>query len=255
MKISREQKELNRLALLKAGIELMAKEGLREVTLRRIAQHAGLSEPVIYKYFPSKDHLLAAFFTESLRNALKLVESQADFARMGFTAQTHLLIDALLSQYERHRDFVREAYNSLFLSSLSGSLAYLAEEKTLFMERTGKWLAAGVEAKEFFDPPSRTVVLELLWDFHLGLIYYWLKDESEGSTRTLQLMERSLQILDELLRTNLLGRLADLFFFLAREHFMKSVDKLTELTDDQIQIKTRFFENDGQKRKGAKPST
>lgn len=255
MKISREQKELNRLALLNSGIELMSKEGLREATLRRIAQHAGLSEPVIYKYFPSKDHLLAAYFTETLKTALAKAEAQADFTGMSFGAQMHLLIDALLAEYERHRAFVREAYNSLFLSSLSGSLAYMADEKALFIERTGKWLAAAIETEEFHEPPSRTVVLELLWDFHLGLIYYWLKDDSEGSMRTLQLLDQALGILEELLKTNLLGRLADLFFFMAREHFMKSIDKLTELSDDQKAVKTRFFQAHDKKTKGTKRPT
>lgn len=247
MKISREQKAQNRLTLLNAGIELMSREGLREATLRRIAQHAGMSEPVIYKYFPSKDHLLAAFFTESLKTALARVESQPDFAEQSFIGQVHLLIDALLAEYEKHRAFVGEAYTTLFMSSLSGSLAYMADEKKLFMETTHHWLAGAIEAKEFFDPPSRTVVLELLWDFHLGMIYYWLKDTSEGSMRTLQLLDQSLHVLEELLKSNLLGRLADLFFFLAREHFMKSIDNLTNLSDDQKAVKTRFFQKDGKK--------
>jgi TetR/AcrR family transcriptional regulator of autoinduction and epiphytic fitness len=247
MKISREQKALNRRTLLNAGIELMSKEGLREATLRRIAQLAGMSEPVIYKYFPSKDHLLAAYFTETLRTAVARVEAQTDFTQQSFTGQLQLLIDALLAEYEKHRDFVREAYNSLFLSSLSGSLAYMAEEKAMFLDKTGLWLSAAVETGEFGEPPSRTVILELLWDFHLGLIYYWLKDDSDGGMRTLQLLDRSLKILEDLLKSNLLGRMADLFFFLAREHFMKSIDKLTELSDDQKAVKTRFFQGDGKK--------
>lgn len=247
MKISREQKALNRKALLDAGVALMSKEGLREATLRRIAQAAGMSEPVIYKYFPSKDHLLAAYFTESLKSALQRVESQEDFAELSFTSQVHLLIDALLFEYEKHRDFVREAYNSLFMSSLSGSLAYMAEEKALFLEKTETWLAAAIEAKEFNDPPSRTIVLELLWDFHLGMIYYWLKDDTENNIRTLKLLDQSLHILEELLKSNLLGRIADLFFFLAREHFMKSIDNLAGLNDDQKAAKTRFFQSHGKK--------
>ena len=250
MKITREQKEKNRTALLEAGVDLMSEEGLKEVTLRRIALRAGLSEPVIYNYFPSKDHLLAAYFIDTFKKALVRAEAQTDFAELGFSEQIHLLMDALLAEYEKHRDFVSEAFQNLFLSGLSGSLAYLAEEKNLFVEMTKHWLDGAVEAKEFPLPPSSTVIVELIWDFHLGLIFYWLKDTSDGSMRTLQLLDRSLGILGDLLKSNMFGRMTDLLYFFAREHFMKSIDKLTELTHDQKVIKTRFFQNNGKKTKG-----
>lgn len=250
MKISREQKEQNRLALIQAGVELMSAEGLKEASLSRIARQAGLSEPVIYKYFPSKDHLIGAYFAEALLKAFANVESQKDFAELPFSQQLHLLLDALLAQYEPRKKFVEQAYGSLFVSGLSGSLTYLAESKAIFSERVGHWLSGAVEAGEFEAAKGSSFIVELIWDFQLGLTYYWLRDQSDGSMRTLELMDRSLRLMDEVLTSNIIGRLSDLLFFLFREHFIKSVDRFASLTDGQRSIKTRFFKDHGKKRKG-----
>lgn len=250
MKISREQKERNRLALIKAGVELMSAEGLKEASLSRIARHAGLSEPVIYKYFPSKDHLIGAYFTEAMIKALESTESQRDFAELPFSQQIHLLLDALLAEFEPRKKFVQQAYGSLFISGISGSITYLAESKTLFGERVEHWLSAAIAAGEFEPISGSSLVTELIWDFQLGLIYYWLKDDSDGSMRTLELLDRSLRLMDEVLSSHILGRLSDLLFFLFREHFIKSVDRFTHLSDGQRSIKTRFFNDNGKKSKG-----
>jgi TetR/AcrR family transcriptional regulator of autoinduction and epiphytic fitness len=252
MKISREQKELNRQKLLSVGVELMRKVGLKEATLRQIAQSAGFSEPVIYKYFPSKDHLLAAYFDEAMKRAIAQVETQADFASISFIQQLHLLEDAVLAEYEPQKDFVKQAFQNLFLSGLAGSHGLLAENKRLFTSKVETWLTAAVAAGEFVNPPSVNILSELLWDFNLGLTLYWLKDDSESSVRSLQLLDHSLGLINDLLKSNILGRVTDLLFFLAREHFMKSVDKLTELTHDQKNLKTRFFNTDGKKESGRK---
>ncbi|MGE0764163.1 MAG: TetR/AcrR family transcriptional regulator [Bdellovibrionales bacterium] len=241
MKISREQKQLNRQALLQAGLDLMSEEGLKSATMRRIAQRAGLSEPVIYKYYPTKDHLLVEYFATSLREAIKKVQALPDFTTLSFTEQLQLLFDAQISEFEKHKTFVQDAFKQLFLTTLSGSFTYLAEQRKLHLEFVGRLLDAAIEVEEFPKPPGPQVFCELLWDFHLGMTYYWLNDDSKKSVRTLQMLDKSLGLLNELLKSNLLSRVVDLVYFLAREHFIKAVDQMTDLSDSQKQRKSRFL--------------
>lgn len=44
--------------ILEAAISIMAEQGLEGTTTRRIAEKVGVSEPALYKYFPSKKELL-----------------------------------------------------------------------------------------------------------------------------------------------------------------------------------------------------
>lgn len=51
-------------ALIKAGVEILAKEGVDGLSLRKVAQHAGVSHSAPYAHFPDKQSLIAAISTE-----------------------------------------------------------------------------------------------------------------------------------------------------------------------------------------------
>jgi AcrR family transcriptional regulator len=51
-------------ALIKAGVEILSKEGIEGLSLRKVAQHAGVSHSAPYSHFPDKQSLIAAISTE-----------------------------------------------------------------------------------------------------------------------------------------------------------------------------------------------
>ncbi len=54
-------------ALIKAGVEILAKEGFEGLSLRKVAQHAGVSHNAPYSHFPDKQSLIAAISTEGFK--------------------------------------------------------------------------------------------------------------------------------------------------------------------------------------------
>jgi AcrR family transcriptional regulator len=46
--------------ILTAGLTLIGRRGVRRLGMREIAEAAGVSRGTLYRYFPSKDHVLAA---------------------------------------------------------------------------------------------------------------------------------------------------------------------------------------------------
>src|SRR5512143_826232 len=51
-------------ALIKAGIQILSKEGIEGLSLRKVAQRAGVSHNAPYSHFPDKQSLIAAISTE-----------------------------------------------------------------------------------------------------------------------------------------------------------------------------------------------
>ena len=51
--------ENRKLAIVKAALPLFARKGFAETTTKELAQAAGVSEPLLYKHFPSKEALYA----------------------------------------------------------------------------------------------------------------------------------------------------------------------------------------------------
>ena len=51
-------------ALIKAGVEILSKEGIEGLSLRKVAQRAGVSHSAPYSHFSDKQSLIAAISTE-----------------------------------------------------------------------------------------------------------------------------------------------------------------------------------------------
>ena len=54
-------------ALIQAGIEILSEEGVGELSLRKVAQRAGVSHSAPYAHFADKQALIAAISTEGYR--------------------------------------------------------------------------------------------------------------------------------------------------------------------------------------------
>jgi AcrR family transcriptional regulator len=54
-------------ALIKAGVEILAQEGIDGLTLRKVAQRAGVSHNAPYSHFSDKQSLIAAISTEGFK--------------------------------------------------------------------------------------------------------------------------------------------------------------------------------------------
>lgn len=62
-------------ALIKAGVEILAKEGLGGLSLRKVAQYAGVSHSAPYAHFPDKQSLIAAISTEGFNQLYAELEA------------------------------------------------------------------------------------------------------------------------------------------------------------------------------------
>ena len=68
-------------ALIQAGIEVLAKEGVSGLSLRKVASRAGVSHSAPYSHFKDKQSLIAAITTESFRQLYEeLREAIAPFS-------------------------------------------------------------------------------------------------------------------------------------------------------------------------------
>lgn len=70
--------------ILTAGLELIGRRGVRRLGMRELAEVAGVSRGTLYRYFPSKEHVLAAAaaydgqrFTDGLDAALAVERAPA----------------------------------------------------------------------------------------------------------------------------------------------------------------------------------
>ncbi|AKU22278.1 hypothetical protein ACZ75_13220 [Massilia sp. NR 4-1] len=99
--------ESRRAQLMDCALELVGEEGANAMTLARVAERAGVSKPIAYEHFQTREGLLAALYTRCCERHLALTATALASAGDGAQAAT------LLAQ----------AYIDCVLSSDSASLA------------------------------------------------------------------------------------------------------------------------------------
>ncbi|MEO0334886.1 MAG: hypothetical protein AAF202_00720, partial [Pseudomonadota bacterium] len=80
-----------------------------------------------------------------------------------------------------------------------------------------------VARQEFKQPPFQDFLVSLVWDYHIGTLYYWLKDDSESSMRTTELISLSMGVFDEILKSDLFNKIYSVAHFLFKEHVLNQL--------------------------------
>jgi AcrR family transcriptional regulator len=130
---ARLQVDERRRQLLKAGSELFAEHAYDDISMRQIAEAAGVSKPLLYHYFPSKTDLFKAAVAEHAAELQALVESATGDNPAERLART---LDAYLAWIEQ---------NALTWSKLIQSAATIPEARQLVTEFRAQTLSRIVE--------------------------------------------------------------------------------------------------------------
>ncbi|MEU8950814.1 TetR family transcriptional regulator [Streptomyces sp. NPDC048489] len=95
--VQRRDAEATKAAILRAARHLMARHAHTDITLKAVADRAGVSAPLILKYFGNKDALFARVMSFEADAAALLDAPLADLGR-------HMVRHLLLGQTERGAD-------------------------------------------------------------------------------------------------------------------------------------------------------
>ncbi len=223
MKVSKEEKQKTRRRLLEATVRVISERGFRDATMREIAEHARVGDATIYKYFPTKESLLFGFFELRMEDLITQLKAVPDFHQHRFQEQLHIVFETQLALFAHDRDFIRIAYQGVFLSNWLSAAAGAKATKTRFLEIIDDLVTSAVEADEFPEPPFKRLFYELLWEYAIGVTYYWLEDTSPKYVHTTQMLDKSLAVVEALLTSHVLTRAGDLLQFLVREHVLARI--------------------------------
>jgi len=179
--------ERTRERILGAALELFRERGYDATTMRMIASAAGVSLGNSYYYFPSKDHLVQAFYW---RMHIDRVEA----SRQGLVGERDLL--RRLRLVMRARLDVVGPYHAV-----SGTLFRTAADPqsplSPFSASSGStrrasidFLRSVVAGSDARIPRDVAPTLpHLLWLYELGLVLFWLHDRSEHQRSSYELVD------------------------------------------------------------------
>lgn len=184
--------EATRARILEAALRVFRERGFHEATMREIASAAGVAVGAAYYYFDSKNALVMGFYEESQKHLIPAIDQSLAHSRT---------LEQRLQAIVNHK-FDYFAPNRALMSALSAHidprhpLSPFGTETAPIRERDIAFFERALADSNIHIAPSIAPYLpRLLWMYQMGLMLYWVYDESPHQQRTRQLFEKSLHLI------------------------------------------------------------
>jgi AcrR family transcriptional regulator len=153
------------------AVELFSEVGF-EAGTRELAQRLGVTQPLLYRYFPSKDDLIAAVYREIY------VERWDPAWERTIADTSRPLRERLQAFYDDYTDkiFTPEWLRIYLFAGLRGvdiNSRYFANVEASILTPIAKGLR--MEAGVVSEAPISPEELELVWSLHGGIFYYGVR--------------------------------------------------------------------------------
>ncbi|MFZ6747708.1 TetR family transcriptional regulator [Undibacterium sp. Ren11W] len=230
MKISKSQQEQTRRQIIRTAVDLITEHGYEASTMKQIARTAGIGDATIYKYFPSKEKLLLAYYELGIEIVLELTLETPGFSEFSLQERLQRLVDALLELLLADREFVEITRSVVGKSPLLMMRDNFPGQQML-KQQIVAFLAEAELADEIAPCDYKNLLGGLFADYLLAVIAYWLKDESEEFADTTQLVDLTLAILVLALKSGVVNKLSELAGFLVRNQLSRLMQNGSGLMD------------------------
>jgi len=211
--------ERTRAAILESALSLFRERGFEATTMRDVARRAGVSAGNAYYYFAGKDHLVQGFYAESHADHLALCED-ALAQTTDFQERLAAVFRTKIESSEPYHRFAGQLFK--VAADPQSPLHPFSEESRPVREECIELMARVLDGAKLKVPADlRAELPHLLWLHLMGIVLFWIHDESPGRRRSHRLAELTAGIVARLvtlasnplmrpLRRSVLQLLADL---------------------------------------------
>ena len=220
MKTTRQQQDATRRQIVASAVDLMTRQGFDGTTMKDIARAAGIGDATIYKYFPTKDRIVLGYLDDVAHQALANTMQTPGFTDYQLQEKLQRLTDAVLERLLADREFVAQVRSLAQRSPLSMLAEPLAARQSL-REAVTRFLEAAEASGEIEPCDFKGMAGGLYTDYLAGVVTYWLADTSDEFADTTQLVDLSLGVLVQALRSGLVNRVLQLGGFVLRSQMAR----------------------------------
>ncbi|MEM9555457.1 MAG: TetR family transcriptional regulator [Acidobacteriota bacterium] len=193
-----ERGRLTRSRILDAALELFRERGYEQTTMRRVAREAGVSLGNAYYYFRSKEHLIQGYYARShddhLAACTPILERET-----GLRTRLRGVLEAKIATSAAYHQFAGALFKTAAdprspLSPFSDESEPTRREATRLLERVVEGSDVRVSGDLARELPH------LLWLYLMGVILFWIHDDSPRTRRTYRLIEHTSSLVARLIR-------------------------------------------------------
>ena len=190
--------EETRERILDAALKLFRERGFDATTMRDIAAAADVATGAAYYYFRSKEELVMAFYVRTADEARDLIPAQLGHNRE-LGKRIRFIIDTKLEQFAQHRRLM-VALVRIGIDPQHPLSPFGEETQTMRDESIEFFRLAITDAKPSVPKDLAAELPRLLWLYLMGVILFWIFDESRGQRKTRVLLDGTLDLVVRLIQ-------------------------------------------------------
>jgi AcrR family transcriptional regulator len=194
--------EETRERIFNAALTLFRERGFESATMRDVAEEAGVATGAAYYYYPSKDAMVMDFYRRSCTEMQPKIEAALEHAT-GLERRLRELIRVKLQHFAPNRSVLRALLRNGAdpkhpLSPFSPETQEIREIDIAWFRRI--LVDCGVRIPRDLGPHLPGV----LWFFQMGVIFFWVIDESREQARSNRLLDLAAKGVTSLIRVSAL---------------------------------------------------
>jgi AcrR family transcriptional regulator len=182
-----QKSDETRERIVNAALTLFRERGFDATTMREIADAAKVATGAAYYYFPSKDAIVIEFY----RNASEAMQARIEAALegvKGLEQRLTKLISVKLDHFAPNRGVLRAVLRNG--ADPKHALSPFSQETKEIRDTDIVWFQRILDNCGTRIPKDLAPHLPgVLWFFQMGVILFWVIDESPAQTRTYRLLE------------------------------------------------------------------
>ncbi len=216
---ARSKGEQTRQLIVDTALRSFRERGYEATTMRVIAAEAGISVGNAYYYFPSKQHLVQAYYDQSQERHIEAARPGLDSGTT-FEARLRTVLQTRVDTMQSDKDFAVGLFR--FAADPQSPLSPFSEESAPAREASidlyAEALAGARDVK--VSAELREALPELLWLYQMGIVLFWVHDVSPAAAKTYALVDRTVPLVVRLVglaRYRLLRGLVDDVLGLVRD--------------------------------------
>jgi AcrR family transcriptional regulator len=195
-KLKEVRSEQTRESILESALQLFRQRGIEGATMREIAQRAGVALGAAYYYFPGKEAIVQAYYERVQAEHARRVEEALKETKLDFGERLRIVFHSKLEILKDDRPLLAAIFRYTGeplhpLSCLGPATRSLREESIGTFRRA-------LDAEDL--PADLAKLLPVaLWALHMGVLVYFIYDNSGEQQRTRRLVDGAIELIARLL--------------------------------------------------------
>lgn len=189
-----ERGQETRRRIIEVALELFREHGYDGTTMRMIAGEAGVSLGNAYYYFSSKEQLVLEFY-DQLQTAHIARAEQVLAAEAELEERLRGVVRAWVDEAAPYKEFAAKFFRNA--ADPKSPLSPFSPESRPVRESSIALMARVLDGAKV-SPVVKGDLPELLWVYLMGVVLFWVHDDSAGTARTYALVDRSVPLVVKL---------------------------------------------------------